>query len=175
MKQLKHFLAFALIAAMMLGAVDANAKTKRTKTNRSKTTRTTKKPQNNNGIFTLEFFQNVINEANSYTPIDEGDGVILTSITMKGTNIYYDAEITDDELIETIKEMPTLFEAYMKSYMTNYMCETYSSYAGGSMIFDEMVKLGITMNFRFHEQGKSASLMAIKITPQDMKAVAQNY
>lgn len=178
MKKMRHFLTFALIAALLFGAVDVNAKTKRRKTNPTKKTKTTKSKKTEDSIddiIDLDFFQKIVKEANKNTPMDEGDGLVLTSITMKGKTIYYDTDVYDPEIIESMKEMPSLFESFMKGYMAKHMNQEFSSIEYGDLVVDQMAKLGILICLRFHEQGKSSTLATVTITAKEMKAAALGY
>ncbi|MBR5638321.1 MAG: hypothetical protein IKW83_01020 [Muribaculaceae bacterium] len=172
MKQLRSFFTVTMIAVMLVGALDANAKTKRSKTNKSKskTTKTTKTPKKSHqSDYDLEFFQQVAKFANMETPIDCGEGIVVKSITMEGTKFCFNYSVTDDELCEMIRDYPDLFTSFMKS--EGIVKDLRNDMFDDDGMLDAVIRLGITFNFRIYAQGEMKPLLVIPITGKEMKNI----
>ena len=168
MKHLRNFFALAMIAVMVVGSFDASAKTKRTKSGKSKakTSKTTKSRKNSNQLdYDLEFFQNVVSLANTQCPMYLDEGLVVNSITMEGTGMYYNSTVSDNEMIEVMRQSPELFTSLMKSKsILSEMCEAYDD-----EMIDTMIKLGITVNFRFYAEGSNRPILNVPITAKELK------
>lgn len=171
MKQLRHLFTFAIIAAMLVGSFDASAKTKRSKRGRSKakTSKTTKTSKTSNeNEYDLEFFQIVVELANTQCPMDLEDGLVMKSITMEGTKMYYNAVVSDDEMIEMMRDYPDLFSGVMKKELLKGLRD--DAFDDDEML-DAMIKLGITVNCRFYAEGESSPILIIPMTAKELKNV----
>lgn len=115
-------------------------------------------------IYDLEYFNSVVEDANSRTPIDTGGGIILKNITMEGTDIFNDFVVSNDKFIRMCNLYPNL----LNSLFRQMTCKVfYDLFCEDEL--DAMIELGITFNVRLFIDGISTPQLLVSLSAQDVK------
>ena len=100
MRYLRHFLTFAIIALMMIGTIDAGAKTRRVKKNRKNHTTDKIIPSNFTTQEVLELYKLSYSYLSEQCPLKCADGVMLESVSFKGKCVDMVMSYTSDYMQE---------------------------------------------------------------------------
>lgn len=124
-----------------------------------------------NQTFNLESFRQMVNSWDASTPQDLGDGITLVRVSMNGTNIYYDAttpysfvmiyELLDEEEEEEVRE-----EVAQELYDLYHALDSKKD-----TILDNMIKLGITINYRYYAGSDDIPYRTISLPASYIKRV----
>lgn len=124
-----------------------------------------------NQTFNLESFRQMVKSWDASTPQDLGDGITLVRVSMNGTNIYYDAttpysfvmiyELLDEEEEEEVRE-EVAKELYDLYHALDSKKDT---------ILDNMIKLGITINYRYYAGSDDIPYRTISLPASYIKRV----
>ncbi len=113
----------------------------------------------------LELIQEIIKAANKNTPVDTGEGVITTRITMDGTVIYYDGLVVDEFISSSFIAAPKENQRILKDIMARNLYTTFSQ----SGLFEDMVSLGISFVVRFYKQDEIEPILTINLSAAEIK------
>lgn len=114
----------------------------------------------------LSEFQIIVDEAKKDLPIALGDGLSCINISLQGSNIYYDYELDKGYvyLDETVTEE-------QKREIAKKLCDDYSPLkdAYGDDVFDQMERLGVSINYRYYQHGHSKPYKTVRIPASYIK------
>ena len=122
--------------------------------------------------FTLEDVKKQIEMENQSTPKPIDDGVVLKSVTMKGVNIYYDYEVTDEILPSDIS--PEVKES-MTRLLTNdqkqHFKDNRAHFIGEG--FSQVVELGVICNYRYFAKGGKKPIITVSFPASKIQSIAK--
>lgn len=123
----------------------------------------------NDNFVDMKTFQQMINVVNSQTPIDTGYGIVINSIFMEGKTIYYDAVVTDTDISDVLAINPELMKDILKPAMAKSFYDSFKS----SGILNNMVSMGISLNFRFYKENASDPILTIPVSAREIKRLGE--
>ena len=124
-----------------------------------------------NQTFNLESFRQMVKSWNASTPQDLGDGIILVGVSMEGTNIYYDAT-TPYRYVMIYKLLDEEEEEEVRKEVAQELYDLYSAFdSKKNTILDNMIKLGITIHYRYYAGSDDIPYKTISLPSSYIKRV----
>lgn len=129
----------------------------------------------NNKKYNLEYFRQLVKSLNKSTPQYLEDDMVITSITMEGSKIFYNTKVpsymvvgfmmlTEDEKEETRREIAEEFYDYFSKIDTRQK----------NSIINEMISLGISINYRYYVDDITAPVYTVSLPSSYIKKNGTN-
>lgn len=122
-------------------------------------------PESSNKL-TLGDFRMMVDGLQKDLPIALGNGLTCKRISMQGSNIYYDYELEEGYVY-----LDKYITEEQKRDIAQQLCRDYSSLKVdyGDDLFDQMVKLGISINYRYYCYGQKTPYKTASISASYLK------
>ena len=126
-----------------------------------------------NQVFNMESFRQMVNSWNASAPQDLGDGMTLIGVSMKGTDIYYDVS-TPYSYVLMFEILDADEKEEIKRDVAIDLYDLYTALGSNkTTILDNMVKLGITINYRYYAGNDNIPYETVRMSASYIKRVGK--
>ena len=129
----------------------------------------------NKSNYNLEYFRQLVKSLNNSTPQYLENDMVITSVTMEGTKIFYNTKVpsymvvgimvlTEDEKEETRREIAEEIYEFFSKIDTRQK----------NSIINEMISLGISINYRYYVDDVTSPVYTVSMPSSYIKKIGTN-